>query len=210
MTAASKRHSWEESRHMNQHDESRAALIPIAEADAEPVIIPARRGIAIPVSRGQSLKVINVHGSQVLDTWAFAAENVYEYMSMEHTRAINNRLVPRIGERYVSATFLPMFTVLEDTSPGVHDTLMCCCSAKSYERLNHRGYHDNCRDNFQAALSAAGKTLPFVPGPLNLFMNFPISREGTISRDPPVSRPGDYILFKAEMDLLVVMSACPQ
>lgn len=179
-------------------------------ADPQPVVIPARRGVAFPVAKGQKLKIINTHGSQVLDTWAFNAENLYDYMSMEHTRAINNRLFPAIGQKFVSCDFLPMLTVLEDSSPGVHDTLMCCCSLKSYQRLNHPGYHDNCRDNYHAALSSVGKSLPFTPGPLNLFMNFPLSNEGDIRRDPPVSKPGDYIVFGVEMDLLMVISACPQ
>lgn len=180
------------------------------QTDAQPVIIPARQGVAFRVSAGQKLKIINTHGSQVLDTWAFNAANMFDYMSMEHTRAINNRLFPAIGQRFVSCDFLPMLTVLEDTSPGVHDTLMCCCSLKSYQRLNHPGYHDNCRDNFHAALASANRKLPFTPGPLNLFMNFPISNDGDISRDPPVTKPGDYILFGVEMDLLMVISACPQ
>ncbi len=178
--------------------------------DAQPVIIPARTGVAFRVGKGQRLKIINTHGSQVLDTWAFSADNMFEYMSMEHTRAINNRIFPALGQTFVSADFLPMLTVIQDTSPGVHDTLMCCCSLKSYQRLNYPGYHDNCRDNFHAALGRVGKTLPFTPGPLNLFMNFPVSSGGDIQRDPPVSQPGDYILFGVEMDLLMVISACPQ
>jgi uncharacterized protein YcgI (DUF1989 family) len=175
-----------------------------------PNTIPARRGIAVKLRRGQKLRVINTHGSQVLDTWAFMAEDMEEYMSMEHTRSATSKIIPAVGDTYVSNLFTPMLTVLEDTSPGIHDTLMCCCSRKTYERLKFEGYHDNCNDNFHAALASAGKRAPFTPGPLNLFMNFPFSAQGAITREPPVSKPGDHILFDVMADILVVFSACPQ
>ncbi|TGS87953.1 urea carboxylase-associated family protein [Mesorhizobium sp. M3A.F.Ca.ET.174.01.1.1] len=173
-------------------------------------MIPARRGIAFEVPRGSKLRIINTYGSQVLDTWAFAANDMKEYMSMEHTRSATSRIIPGVGDTYVSNLFTPMLTVIEDTSPGIHDTLMCCCSKKTYERLKHEGYHDNCNDNFHAALAAVGKQSSFTPGPLNLFMNFPVSAAGLITREPPVSRPGDFVLFDVKTDLLMVLSACPQ
>ena len=173
-------------------------------------IIPARKGIAFEVRRGDRLKIINTHGSQALDTWAFMAGDMKEYMSMEHTRSAASRIIPGVGDTYVSNLFTPMLTVLEDTSPGVHDTLMCCCSRKTYERLKFEGYHDNCNDNFHAALADQGKQSAFTPGPLNLFMNFPVSATGVITREPPVSQPGDYVMFDVKADLLMVISACPQ
>jgi len=178
--------------------------------NASPNIIPARRGIAIALRAGQKFKVSNPYGSQVLDTWAFMAGDMTEYMSMEHTRSATSRIIPGVGDTYVSNSFAPMLTLIEDTSPGVHDTLMCCCSAKTYERLKFKGYHDNCHDNFHAALASVGQSSPFTPGPLNLFMNFPVSAEGIITRQPPASRPGDHVLFSVEADLLVIISACPQ
>jgi uncharacterized protein len=173
-------------------------------------VIPARKGVAFEVRSGQKLRIVNTHGSQVLDTWAFNLHDMGEYMSMEHTRSATSRIIPTVGDTYVSTLFTPMLTVLEDTSPGVHDTLMCCCSRKTYERLKVSGYHDNCNDNFHAALASTGRKLPFTPGPLNLFMNFPVSGEGVITREPPVSKPGDHVLFEARCDLLMVISACPQ
>ncbi|MES0110072.1 urea carboxylase-associated family protein [Mesorhizobium sp. M0013] len=179
-------------------------------SNSETRIIPARTGVAFEVRSGSRLKIINTYGSQVLDTWAFAATDMDEYMSMEHTRSATSRIIPGVGDTYVSNRFTPMLSVVEDTSPGVHDTLMCCCSRKTYERLKFQGYHDNCNDNFQSALASVGKHSPFTPGPLNLFMNFPVSAEGVITREPPVSKPGDYVLFDVQTDLLMVISACPQ
>lgn len=176
----------------------------------ETTVIPARKGVAFEVRRGSRLKIINTHGSQVLDTWAFALDDMKEYMSMEHTRSATSRIIPAPGDTYVSNQFTPMLTVIEDTSPGIHDTLMCCCSRKTYERLKYEGYHDNCNDNFHAALAGVGRQSAFTPGPLNLFMNFPVSGAGVITRQPPVSRPGDHVLFDVKADLLMVVSACPQ
>ena len=174
------------------------------------ITIPARRGIAFELRKGQKLKIVNTYGSQVLDLWAFSLSDRDDYMSMEHTRSALSKLTPQVGDTLVSVDFRPMLTLVEDTSPGIHDTLMCCCSQTIYKRLGCVDYHDNCRDNFYAALKSVGWSYPITPGPFNLFTNFPVSPEGKITRMPPVSKPGDYVLFAAETDLLTVISACPQ
>jgi uncharacterized protein YcgI (DUF1989 family) len=174
------------------------------------VVIPARKGIAFEVKAGAKLKIINTHGSQVLDTWAFSLADLNDYMSMEHTRSAVSKLTPGVGDTFVTNNFTPMLTLLEDTSGGVHDTLMCSCSKVIYQRLKYEGYHDSCEDNFHAALAAVGLSRPFVPSPLNLFMNYPVSGQGVITREPPISTPGSHVLFDVRSDLLMVISACPQ
>ncbi len=173
-------------------------------------VLPARRGTAIKLSKGQSLKVVNTHGSQVLDTWAFNAANPAEYMSMDHTRSVNSRWAVAVGVTFVSTRRRPMLTLIEDTTPGAHDTLLCACNAEIYQELGVAGHHDNCEENLYLALAAVGVTPPCSPAPLNLFMNVPINPDGTVTRLPPSSRPADYMVFRAEMDLIVVFSACPQ
>ena len=91
------------------------------------VTIPARRGIAVHVNKGQSIKVINTHGEQVVDTWAFNRDEVTEFMSMEATRATLLKLRPTVGDSLYSNRRRQILTVIEDTSPGVHDTLMAAC-----------------------------------------------------------------------------------
>lgn len=172
--------------------------------------IPARRGKAIAVASGQEFRVINTHGSQVLDTWAFAAGDTSTFLSMAHTRSAISRIHIRPRDTLVDNRYQPMLTVLEDTSPGVHDMLMCCCSTPIYRRMGCTEYHDNCEDNLHAALAEAGLASPHTPAPLNLFMNYPLDRDGGFSRKPPVTRPGDYVAFRAERDILLVLSACPQ
>jgi uncharacterized protein len=174
------------------------------------VLIPARQGRAVRVARGAAIDVINTHGTQVVDFWAIGSPDPSEYLSMEHTRIAIGRLIPRVGDTLVSNQRRPMLTVEADTSPGVHDTLMASCDAERYRQLGFEGRHDSCRDNFEAALSDIGIAPPPLPAPLNLFMNVPWSPDGSLRFEPPVSRPGDLVRFRAETDLVVIMSACPQ
>ena len=172
--------------------------------------VPARRGKAIEVAAGQEFRVINTHGTQVLDTWAFAAGDTSTFLSMAHTRSYISRIHIRPRDTLVDNHYQPMLTVLEDTSPGVHDMLMCSCSMPIYRRMGCTEYHDNCEDNLHAALAEAGLSSPHTPAPLNLFMNYPVGADGGFSRFPPVTRPGDYVAFRAERDIILVLSACPQ
>ncbi len=98
----------------------------------------------------------------------------------------------------------------DDSSPGRHDTLLCPCNGPVYRQLGCSGYHRNCSDNLHEALSEFGIALPFTPASLNLFMNVPVAGDGSVTREPPVSRPGDYVILIAKCDLLLVLSACPQ
>ncbi|MEM9162920.1 MAG: urea carboxylase-associated family protein [Cyanobacteria bacterium P01_F01_bin.4] len=161
------------------------------------------------MARGQSIKIINTHGYQVIDTWAFNADHLTEFMSMEHTRTSISRIVPRVGDAFVTNRRRPILTWLQDTSPGVHDTLIAACDRYRYELLGAPN-HDNCTDNLAAAFAQLGLTLPEVPCPLNLFMNTPVSNGLTIEWLPPVGQPGDFVVMRAEMDCIVAFSACPQ
>jgi uncharacterized protein YcgI (DUF1989 family) len=172
--------------------------------------IPARKGAAARLNQGQVVTVINTHGSQVVDTWAFNAADMTEFMSMEHSRAAMLRVNPLVGDTMRSNRRRPMLTLLEDTSGGIHDTLIAACDRFRYDQLGHVGHHDSCTDNLAAALSAIGLEPPETPSPLNLFMNIPVHGDGTVSFEAPVSTPGSSVSLRAEMDLIVVFSACPQ
>ena len=175
-----------------------------------PIAIPARRGKAALVTKGQSIRVINTHGEQVVDTWAFRRDDMTEFMSMEHSRARIQRLIPSVGDSMLSNHRRPILTFVEDTSGGIHDTLMAACDVYRYRCLGCPGYHDNCTDNLAQGLGTIGLAPPETPSPLNLFMNIPWTSEGVLSFEPPVSTPGSYVLLRAEMDLVIAFSACPQ
>lgn len=172
--------------------------------------IPARRGRGFRLAAGQRLKVINTHGTQVIDTWAFSASDPWEFMSMEHSRAMTRRIIPKVGDVMYSNKRQPILTLLEDTSPGIHDTIIAACDRYRYQLLGVEGHHDNCTDNLFAAMNDLGLSIPSVPCPLNLWMNIPIQRDHSIEFRPTVSKPGDFVVVRAEIGLVVVFSACPQ
>ncbi|MBV8735657.1 MAG: urea carboxylase-associated family protein [Alphaproteobacteria bacterium] len=172
--------------------------------------IPARKGKSTRLNRGETVKVINTTGQQVVDTWAFNAADLREFMSMEHSRVALGHIMPAIGDTLVTNRRRPILTVLEDTSGGIHDTLFAACDRWRYELLGCEGYHDNCTDNLAAALAELGLAPPEVPAPLNLFMNIPVIDGNRVEVRPPVSTPGSHIALRAEIDCVLAFSACPQ
>lgn len=173
-------------------------------------ILHARSGRAIRLAPGEALRVINTHGTQVVDTWAFNAGDLSEYLSMQHLRAALGGIFPKPGDALVTNHRRPILTLEEDTSPGVHDTLIAACDRYRYEGLGCSGYHDSCADNLEGALAAFGLEVPFCPSPLNLWMNIPVAADGAVSWLPPVSKPGDHVTLRAVLPAIVVLSACPQ
>ncbi|MCH9020526.1 MAG: urea carboxylase-associated family protein [Proteobacteria bacterium] len=178
--------------------------------ESEIITIPARSGKAARLARGQSVKVINTHGEQVVDAWAFNAEDLSEFMSMEHWRPTVLRIIPEVGDALVTNRRRPILTLTEDTSAGVHDTLMAACDDDRYRLLGCTEYHDNCTDNLYAGMKALGLTPPEVPSPLNLFMNIPVIDGRRLEFREPETRPGGYVTLRAEIDCVVAFSACPQ
>jgi uncharacterized protein len=172
--------------------------------------IPARRGKAVRLRQGQSVRVVNTTGEQVVDTWAFRADDIAEFMSMEHSRVAMARIIPAVGDTLVTNQRNPILTLTADTSGGIHDTLFAACDRWRYQLLGCLGYHDNCTDNLAAALGALGLTPPETPAPLNLFMNIPVIDGNRVEIRPPVSTPGSYVSLRAEVDCIVAFSACPQ
>lgn len=177
---------------------------------SETITIPARSGKAIHVLDGQIIKVINTHGEQVVDTWAFNAIDVAEFMSMEHSRVHFLKLRPEVGDTFVTNKRKPILTLLEDTSPGIHDTMLAACDENRYKLLGCAEYHHNCTDNLSAGMNEIGLEETETPSPLNLFMNIPWTDQGNLTLERPVSKPGDYVVLRAEMSAVLAFSACPQ
>ena len=109
--------------------------------------IPARGGRAAALRSGDHIRVINTHGQQVVDTWAFNQADMDEFMSMEHSRTSLGRIMAEVGDSMVTNHRRRILTVVEDTSGGIHDTLIAACDRYRYELLGCEEYHDNCADN---------------------------------------------------------------
>ncbi len=172
--------------------------------------IPARRGRAVRLAKDQTIRIVNTHGHQVVDFWAFADPDLGEFLSMEHLRATLTTIFPRAGHDLYTNKRRPILHFAEDTSPGIHDTLMAACDNERYGLLGCTEYHDNCTDNLKAAMAEIGAGPHEVPSPLNLWMNIPVDAAGGTGWGEPVSQPGDYVILRAEMDCICVMSCCPQ
>lgn len=201
--------------------------------------VPARSGVAVPLSRSQRLTVINTHGTQVIDFWAFqtpseppppqaeAPTPLAIYLSMSHTRASTLHLTPLENDVLVTNERTPMLRFISDTSGLVHDTLIAACDIHRYRQLGvpEGTYHANCSDNLRLALKrdipayALPPTCVAVPDPLNLFMNVPVvpsaneassTAGASLSWAQPVSPKGGKVVFEALVDCIAVMSACPQ
>lgn len=169
-----------------------------------------RSGVAISVKQGERITVINASGSQVCDFWCFHANDVNEYMSMEHTRTHLGSVFVREGNELVSNLRRPLLKLLRDSSLGIHDTLIAACDINRYEQLGVKGYHDNCRDNLTTSMRRLGLDIRTVPCPFNIWMNVQLDPNGDISFRSPVSKASDYVTFESQEDVFIAMSACPQ
>jgi uncharacterized protein len=151
-----------------------------------------------------------------------------QYFSASRTRSVLSKCIPSSTKQDILYTnkSLPLLTFLEDTTPGIHDTLFGCCDRFRYHNLGIPDYdHPSCSENMHLALRQAaddgviGKGLiseEWTPDPLNVFMNVPIvtgfGRDdggGAIECRKPESKAGDYVVLRAEVDVVLVMSACP-
>ncbi|KAH7024851.1 uncharacterized protein B0I36DRAFT_376654 [Microdochium trichocladiopsis] len=177
-------------------------------------VIPARKAVAFKLEAGQELKITNTFGKQVLDFWAFNPAEPNDFLSMVHCRTILLSVALHKGDKLYSTRREPILELTEDTTRGVHDMIWSACDERRYHMQGYQGYHDNCSDNMHQALRDNFPEFriadDWVPDPLNLFMNIPIDHHGGISIRPPTSEAGQYVVFRAETSLIIVMSSCPQ
>ena len=177
----------------------------------ETVHVPAREARMVPLRKGDIVDVVNTHGGQVVDTWAFPLDAPDEYMSMEHSRILHYRMTFQPGDALCTDSWRTILTFIEDTSPGVHDTLCPACCAPSYGIFyGHEGHHDNCADNLRAAFALIDCEPPRIPTPWNLFMETVIKDNDVLEDNPSRTEPEQYVRLRAEMDCLFAVSACPQ
>ena len=172
--------------------------------------IPPRAGKAFRVSKGELIKIIDVQGGQCVDFFAFNVDNIKEYLSAEHTRPSIGRLFPLEDQSFYTQLRRPIMTLVEDHSPGIHDMLFAACNPSRYRELGHQGWHASCEENLINETRAIGMPEVEVPQPVNLFTNFSLALDGTLSIGAPQAKAGDYVVIRANMDSYVCVSACPQ
>jgi uncharacterized protein len=176
----------------------------------ETIHVPAREGRAVKVGTGGAFRVVDVEGRQVADLFAFNAHDVSEHHSAMHTRAAVDRLLPRVGEAFMTNRRRPILTLERDDTPAVHDMLIAPCDPERYQGLGVDGWHASCQENLERAMRGFGHDGICIPQSINLFMNIPVAQDGSLGWEPAPTEPGDSITLRAEMDCIVVVSACPQ
>lgn len=173
------------------------------------VKIPAESAVTIELRKGQRCQIVNTEGGQVVDTWAFNAIDFDEYLSMEHSRSANYKLLFEPGDTLVSNRFQPMITLEDDTSPGYHDTLHAACSVGSNQFYGSARVSPNCQDNLIREIANREQQLTHIPCPWNLFEHALVKDGSKLVDEPSAANPGDYVELKAIVDLILVFSACP-
>ncbi|MBB4660322.1 DUF1989 domain-containing protein [Parvularcula dongshanensis] len=171
--------------------------------------IPPRSGAAFEVKAGQTLTVTDPMGGQVSDLVAFWREDIGEWLSNGRTFDYGETIrVAGEGTVLWSNRSRPMLTITRD-DVGVHDFLLTPCSREMWpivypDEPPHRG----CLGNLAEALAPYGVTRDAVPTAFNVFMNVPVRPDGRLSVEPPVSKAGDSLILRAELDLIVGLTAC--
>jgi uncharacterized protein YcgI (DUF1989 family) len=186
-----------------EHSDIRRELVAFEE------VIPPRGGTAFKMAAGQVCRVTDLEGKQVADFLCFNLHDFVDKLSVENTQLLNSTLFVTTGHHLYSTKATQLMTIVADTC-GLHDLISGSCSEYTNAfRYGVRGT-PNCRSNFERVLAPYGITLDAIPYSFNIFMNTPISSEGRTGIQEPKSKPGDYIDLRANVDLLIAISNCPQ
>ncbi len=171
--------------------------------------IPPRSGVAFILERGQRLTVIDPQGEQVADLLAFNRADTDEVISSGRTLDYVSRLFLTAGDPIYSNRSNILLRIVKDTV-GRHDFLLTPCSADTFRIIyGDKAPHRGCFGNLAAALAPYGIIPDRIPVAFNIFMNVTVdSRTGALRVEPPLSRAGDHVVFEAEQDLIIGLSAC--
>jgi uncharacterized protein len=170
--------------------------------------IPPQSGTGLLVERGQLLRIVDPRGEQVADLMSFSRDEPAEWLSSGRTIDYANTIYLTTGHVLYSNRSRPMWTIVED-SVGRHDFLLTPCSPETFSIIyGTTGHHPSCFANLVHALGRFGIAPDAIPTTFNVFMNVDVLPTGELRILPPRSRAGDHILLRAEMDLIVGVTAC--
>ncbi len=174
----------------------------------ETVRIAPCSGHAVELEAGDELVVIDPMGQQVSDLTAFCRDDMDEYLSSGRSIDYASKLWLTTGDVLYSNRSRVMFTILEDTC-GRHDFTLTPCSKEMFEKLyGEEEGRPGCEGNLARALAPWGIGRDRVPVAFNIFMHVAVEADGRIAVLPPLSRPGDHIRLRAEVPMVVAMTAC--
>jgi uncharacterized protein len=178
-------------------------------------IVPARAPYSAVLKAGQIIRIVDLESQQAVDALFYNASDMTERYSAQDTlaaQAASGRpFYLETGSVLLSNEGRQMLTVIADTC-GFHDTCAGACSCESNTvRFGHETrFMHSCRENFITELAKYGMSKSDLVSNVNFFMNVPIRPNGELTVDDGVSEPGGYVELRAEMDVLVLISNCPQ
>jgi len=182
----------------------------IAEATVrEDTIVPACAPWSAWLKKGEVLRLVDLAGRQAVDFLCYNADNPAERYNAANTIKLNNRIYLGKGCGLWSVRARKMMTIIEDTC-GSHDTLYGCCSIEVDEVRFGKTNTQGCQSNFESELAKHGLGEKDIAANINFFMYVPVEADGAVAIAEGLSKPGDYVELRAEMDLLVVISNCPE
>lgn len=170
--------------------------------------IEKQSGKAFYLKKGEILTVIDPEGMQVSDMVLFNSQDLNEKISSGKSLDFEESILLSTGNFLWSNRSNKMMEIIEDTN-GRNDFLLAPCSKETFEIMyNYSGEHPSCLNNLSKNLEPMGIKQDVIPTAFNIFMNVQFDESGKISVLPPTSQAGDYIKFRAQMDLLVCLTAC--
>ncbi len=189
-----------------------SSLLP--ENASERIIVPAGDYLLKRVNKGQTCRILDLEGNQAADTLFYNANDISERYSAMDTIREQGNVYLTAGTVLLSNHCNPLLTITADTC-GRHDTLGGACATESntvrYD-LEKRCMHA-CRDSWMLAVAeneSIGLSKRDITHNINFFMNVPITPEGGLTFEDGISAPGKYVELRAEMDVFVLISNCPQ
>ena len=181
----------------------------IANTTIEALTLPAGAHWGRVLRQGQTLRIVDLEGRQAVDFLCYNAADPSERYNAADTMKYAGTAFLTTGHGLYSDMGRRLFTIVDDTC-GRHDTIGGCCSAESNKLRYDVENTPNCRDNFLTALGRFGLGRKDIVANLNFFMNVPVEADGAMAIVDGWSKPGDYVDLRAETDVLVAISNCPQ
>src|SRR5882672_10042132 len=176
-------------------------------------IVPAGEPWMQRVAKGQLLRIVDLEGNQAVDTLFYNADDPHERYSLTHTIQAQGALYLSAGTTLVSSEGRALLTIVADTC-GRHDTLggACACESNTVRYALEKRYMHACRDSFMLAIARDGHGMNKrdIVSNINFFMNVPVTPDGKLTFEDGISAPGKYVELRAEMDVLALISNCPQ
>ncbi|WP_296720538.1 urea amidolyase associated protein UAAP2 [Erythrobacter sp.] len=187
------------------------ALSGLSGAIVHDEIVPARAPWLHHVAAGQTLRIVDVEGNQAVDFLIYAAADDAERYSAQDTVAAQGNLFLRTGTVLLSNEGNPMMTIT-GSAVDYHDTIggACSCESNTLRYGHHTKSQHACVENFLEANLWEGRGKRDMVPNINFFMNVPVEDDGTLGIVDGISAPGLTVDLRAEMDVIVVVSNCPQ